>query len=280
MNIPDLPLAFLALLAGLCLALPLNAQTYHGRVVEAGSGDPIEGALLRGSPGGYVDLTLADGVFEFGVPAHHRPLTIEVSRQGYATRTFVLDEPVRDFVVELAIAPIQLEGISTELTFEQRLDEVDEALTRRYASHRGIFRSLGRDEIRQFDEAHASDPYAMLSGGLELYFDFNAESDAMRTRMNRRMQFEVFVDEVRVPLLGVLDVPNDQICRAEMFHTTPLMTYDPYREPLPQLRIYTCSFMARVAEGEEEIEDRVCWNELIAWRKPTTHLTSMCTYRR
>ena len=273
------PQAFIAAALLTLVAPAVHAQTYAGVVLEAGSGRPIEGAVLRGSPGSYLDVTLADGVFEFGIPPFHRPLTVSVSRQGYAPRTVVFDELSLELVIELEVAPIELEGVSTELPFEERLAEVEDALNQRYAVHRGVFRSLGREDIRAFDEAHASDPYAMLTGGLDLYSDFDSQDDRIRTRMGFAMRFEVFVDEVRVPLLGLLRVPNDQICRAEVFHQTRLITVVPYREPNPQLRVYTCPFMARVAAGRETIEDRVCWNELVAWRRPSRG-PSVCTFRR
>ncbi len=260
----------------------LDAQTYRGTVVESGSEKPIEGAILRGSPGSYVDVTLADGVFEFVVISAHQPLEVVVSRQGYASETFVFDEPSREIVLKLVIAPIELEGISTEVTLERRIEKLEEALDERYAPHRGVFRSVGRDVIRTFDEEHKTDRYAMITGALDLYFDFNADSDVLRRRqggVKGKLQFEVFIDDVRKPLLTLLNFPNDQICRAEMFHTLPVLSYDPLREPTPQLRVYTCSFMGRVAAGLEEIEDRLCWNELVAWRTPTK-VPSGCTYRR
>lgn len=263
----------------LSTASALEAQTYRGTVVAAESGEPIEGAILRGSRGGYVDVTLDDGMFEFVIPSYHRPLEVVVSRTGYATETFFLDAPSRELVLELARAPIELEGVTADVSLERRLEELEDALDARYAPHRGVFRSADREMIRTFDEAHEGDPYAMLTGALDLYFDFSAESDALRLRQGRRMQFEVFVDDARVSLLAMIGVPNDQICRAEMFHTVMVLGRDPYREPTPQLRIYTCSFMARVASGHEELADRVCWNELVAWRAPTM-IPSGCTYRR
>ncbi len=271
-------LALVILLSGFS---GLDAQTYRGTVVEAGSGQPISGAILRGSPGNYVEVTLEDGVFTFVVPPVHQPLEVVVSRQGYVTETFTFEERSRELVLELTIAPIELEGISTEVTFERRIEELEEALDERYAPHRGVFRSVGRDVIRTFDEKHESDEYAMITGALDLHWDFDAPDDVLRRRwggVRGRMQFEVFIDDVRVPLQTVVNVPNEELCRAEMFHRVPVLTSDPLREPSPQLRVYTCSFMGRVAAGLEEIEDRVCWNELVAWRTPTS-LPSGCTYR-
>jgi len=268
--------AALGLLAG---AGGLEAQTYQGVVVEAGSGDPIEGAVVLGSPGNYVDVTEADGVFLFMVSDRHRPLTLEVSRQGYRSATLVVDEVDRDLVIELEIAPVELEGITTRATFEARMEEVQLELDERYATHRGVFRRLDAPALRTFDEAYEGEPYAMLSGGLDLFSDIRATSDVLRAQFGRPLAFEVFVDDVRVPLTAMLDVPNEQLCRAEMFHKVRTISTEPMNTPTPQLRVYTCSLLARAAEGEEMFEDRLCWNRLVAWRSPSVG-PMQCTYRR
>lgn len=258
---------------------PVAGQTHTGTIVESQSGRPIEGAVVQASPGGYVDVTLSDGRFELLVESRNYPLSVEVTRQGYQTVELTLDRPIRDLVIELEVSPVQLEGISTSPSLEERVAEVEANLDARYGPHRGIFKRLDRDAIRAFDEAHDSDPYAMVTGGLDLMFDFDFTNDVLRTERTRPRSFEVFLDDVRVPLTAMVDVPNEQICRAETFYTSPLLDSDPLREPSPQLRVYTCSFLGRVAAGLETIEDRVCWNELVAWRTPTT-LPSGCTYRR
>lgn len=260
-------------------ASPLSAQTHTGTVVEAESRRPIEGVVVQASPGGYVDVTQADGRFEFLAQPRHYPLTVEVSRQGYRSVELTLDEPARDLVIELDVAPIQLDGVSTAVSLQQRLAEVERELDARYGPHRGIYKRLDREAVRAYDAAHESDPYAMVTGGLDLFFDFDTDSDVLRTEGTRPRAFEVFIDEVRVPLMAMLDLPNEQICRAETFYTNPILVVDRLRVPTPQLRVYTCSFMGRVAAGLETIEDRLCWNELVAWRKATL-LPSSCTYRR
>jgi outer membrane cobalamin receptor len=107
-------------LCALLLPLPLNAQhppIVEGRVVEAGSGSPIEGAWVRSLEGGLEARTEGDGSFRLrglppGLPA------LRIARLGYRDTTVVVraaNGRVSGLTVTLTPTPIALRQLRVEV---------------------------------------------------------------------------------------------------------------------------------------------------------------------
>jgi len=252
----------------------LEAQEFSGRVVDATTGEPIEGAVLRTTPGDFVEVSRSDGTFDFFLLNVDFPVDVTVERASYSTITTRVDASLADLDIQLDRAPIALAGVSTELTFEDRYSALERTLDRRFGDLIGIFRAVDRDVIAQFDSAHESDSYAMISSALELWWDFDEQRDIMRSLRTPggRAQFEIYLDDSRVPLTALTGTPNESLCRAEVFQQAFFNVTEPKYAAVelnapPQLRAYTCSYMARVAGGLEPMPDRLCFGAEMPWER-------------
>jgi hypothetical protein len=113
------PLAVLAILA-LVPAPPLHAQIVRGQVVEEGSRNPVEGAmvLLLEVDGTTVHRVLTDATGGFILDADHPgPHVIRVDRIGYESVTADrFDVPVEGTfrLVTVPIRPVELVGLEVE----------------------------------------------------------------------------------------------------------------------------------------------------------------------
>ncbi len=272
----------------LTLAVPpsgLGAQTFEGRVVAHGSDAPIQGALVELLGSRLVTITDADGAFVFrrvGLAAD----SIRISRLGYETRTAWIDVEALDGpTFRLARAPIVLEGITADMTMETRLRWIEERLDERVGEWPGVARVADRDDLRPFDEDWSGNNWEFLHNG-PLGVSWNGDAPASRPSVPARevraiggfesgiwgpeqgygissstadltwvdgygaVTLEWWLDDQRVVRQSVLSTPNESLCRMEV--------YVPERfvediQPAPQLRAYTCSFLGRVAAGEDEI---------------------------
>jgi len=268
--------ATLLLLAALGLGVlgpsSLEAQRFAGRVVDAATGEPLAGVLLRTTPGDFVEVTDRDGHFVFFLVGEDLPVDLTAERTSYRGETVRVETQLSDLEIRLARAPIALEGLRAEITFDQRYDDLQNLLDRRYAEFSGIVRTVGRDQIMVYDEDHDGDPYAMLSGALDLWSDFNEQQDVLRALRvpGGFTQFEVYVDDRRVPLTALTETPNASWCRAEVFYQAFFEDIDPAnqligRDAPSQLRAYSCSYFARIAGGMAPMPNEICFGGLAAW---------------
>jgi hypothetical protein len=108
----------LGLTALLACAPPASAQTLIGRVVDAGSGLGVVGAIVAALGSGDEvqtrSLTRGDGGFSLRLPVGFEPSALRVERIGYAPQTFPVAEPPAGEVLALRVTatPVLLEGIS------------------------------------------------------------------------------------------------------------------------------------------------------------------------
>lgn len=260
------PRTLLALLIGGVFS-PINAlsaQDFEGRVLVAETGEPIAGAVVQILGVGLVRLTDAEGRFEFpdvGVQAD----SVAVSRYGYATlRTAIDFSSAVERTFELRVDPVLLEGISTEIPFERRLEILNYNLDLRVGEWPGRARVADLEDLRAYDEEWESDPYRFLHYG-PLKMSWAGETSSGRVRLYSRgygfINPEVWIDDRQVWLQVFLETPNESLCRVE--------TYTPKRftlqiQPTAQLRAYTCGFLARAAMGMEEVCPNLQWGRLIA----------------
>jgi len=90
MHIPRIRSLLALALACVCLPALAAAQTVHGRVVEAGTGQPVAGAivLLVDANGGHAAATLSDAAGAYRVTARGAgTYTLRVERVGYTATT-------------------------------------------------------------------------------------------------------------------------------------------------------------------------------------------------
>jgi len=246
-----------------CLVIPsaVNAQSVSGVVVDGASNAPIAGVLVRATEANQVTLTDTDGTFSLAGPFADSVL-LEFSRLGYQSTQLdlVRSDELR---VLLSRSPVELDGLEAVVGF-QTVAEVAEALDRRYAGFRGTTRTVSAATIRQYDERHASDPYALLADELDTNWDFEDVYDIVRINRLGRTRVEVFVDERQTSLHALVQFPNGRLCHANVYTPVRALGPIPNREPPPQIRFYSCSYMARVLAGVQEFPRRVCWGDLIS----------------
>jgi len=254
-----------------CIAMPsqVDAQSLAGRVLDESSDTPVEGVLVRVPSANLVTVTDDDGRFSL-TGLRGDSAVVEMSRLGYESLVATL--PVtRDVTVLISRAPVQLDGVGTRVGF-QSVEEVASALDRRYAGFRGTTRTVSADVIREYDDEHASDPYALLSGELDTFWDFGDVFDKVWVNRYGRTTVEAFLDERQTSLRTLIEFPNEQLCHANIYTPIKVLGPIPYREPPPQLRFYSCSYMARVLGGLETLPRRVCWGGLISGPRPSRGL--------
>lgn len=256
-----------AAVVGLLSAVaPAQAQDFEGRVVDATNGAPIAGALVEIRGPRLVTLTDEEGRFSF--PRIDVEVdSVVVSRFGYATMRIQVDfAAVGTPDWELVPDPVELEELTVQYGFEERYEVLDASLDARIGRWPGQARVAGRDDLRPFDEAWRRDPWEFLHHGpLKVSWHFNDsvadQEDPVYIRGYGRAVPEVYIDDRQVWLQLLIETPNEQLCRAEI--------YVPERftleiQPPSQIRAYTCSFLGRVAMGLEEICSRLQWGGLLS----------------
>lgn len=133
-------------------ALPLQAQDLAGRIViygrveDADSRDPVEGARVLSPDSSSVVYTDSLGSFAVLLPAGG-PFVVEVARLGYLSQRFALDEdaPSRLSVLLLEPAPIAIEGITVEVQSE--LSELVQNLERRRNAYAHAMSAFDRADL-------------------------------------------------------------------------------------------------------------------------------------
>jgi len=247
----------------LSLAAPslVFGQSVGGVVVDQVSMDPVDGVLVRAPATNQVTLT--DSFGRFSLPGPFSDSTrLELSRMGYQASRFDV-ESSNNLSILLTRAPVQLDGLETVAGF-QSVEEVGTALDRRYAVFRGTTRAVSADVIRQYDERHESDPYSMLTEQLDTRWDFDGVYDIVRIDQVGRVRVEVFIDERQTSVQALIEFPNAQLCHANLYTPIKVLGPVPNLEPPSQIRFYSCSYIARVLGGLEELPRRVCWGDLIS----------------
>lgn len=175
-------------------ASPLPAQDLDGRIVlygrveDADSRDPVEGARVLSADSSSVAYTDSLGAFRIPLPADG-PFVVEVARLGYLSQRFALDEhaPSRLSVLLLEPAPIAIEGVTVAVQSE--LSELVQNLERRRNAYPHAMSSFDRvdlDRLAPFgsiaDFVHrsvprlsrcSSDPFHMCGPGRPNFRDPN-----------------------------------------------------------------------------------------------------------
>lgn len=135
----------------------------RGRLMDAGSGEPLGNAVVRLPDLDRYTLSASDGRFSFpDVPAGSHDLV--VSRIGYGEQTFSVDvQPGSDHVLELSSQPIELEGIEVT-NWERTIELMDRGARRRalYAGRDVFWSSWDRDDIV---ESGIDDPIEFMTDG-------------------------------------------------------------------------------------------------------------------
>lgn len=144
-----------ALLAVSVWTVPLAAQdvggriVVHGRVEDATSREPVEGARVLSVDSSAVVYTDSLGAFGISLPAEG-PAAVEVERLGYFSQRFDLNEDAPDqmSVLLLEPAPIPMEGITAEA--EQPLTELIDNLEARRNAYPRAMNAFDRADLNRF----------------------------------------------------------------------------------------------------------------------------------
>jgi len=253
-----------AIVSLLSVRTPLHGQRFplEGTVVAAGTGEPLEDVLVRAEASGMVGVTDDEGRFRLNrLPEGETAVSFH--RFGYATDSVRVTLPTEEEVrVELELRPIELEGLeATATSFATRFARTRVELDRRLARLPGQNRAVDAATIRTYDEDHQSDPWKLLSRELDADWAFG---DALVNFYGRKLRPEVYIDEKRTWLFKVTHELPSTFCRIELY--VPPRKARKYRldDRPPQIRAYTCPFMVRVAEGEEELSRYLSTEDLIA----------------
>ncbi len=261
----------LAITMVMAAVAPSSGQEYEGRVIDATSGDPIVGAVVEIPSQALVTVSGVGGAFVFQ-NLRQQPDSVIVSRYGYETLRVAVDlSAVRASTFELKVDPVLLEGVATEaLSFGERMAQLEVALDARVGEWPGTARVAGVEDLRPFDEEWESDHWKFLHyGPLKVSWQFNQDpmnyEDRVYVRGHGVVKPEVFLDDRQIWMEAFLNIPNESLCRVETYVTWEKPGWTRWTPgPPAQLRAYTCSFMARVAIGEEEICPVLQWGRLIS----------------
>ncbi len=256
-----------ALLITLAVAQPVSSQDFRGRVIDASTGQPISGVRVEVLGVSRVTVTGADGRFTMERLSSGTD-SIRVSRYGYATLdapvSLPLEEPVE---IPLSPDPITLEGIGAVATFEESFAALEGLLDSRLARWPGRVTVADQVDLRPWDDEWEGDPYAFLHNGpLKVTWRYTKSGSGMGFWIKGwRGGAEIYIDERRWWNDILLEMPNESICRMEMYiPSEPALFRRVKREPPAQIRAYSCAFMARVAAGIEEICPNIQWGGLIS----------------
>lgn len=246
----------------LLLATPTVAATQEirGVVRDAATGDALLDVLVRAEPSGSVALTGGDGSFSLRrLGAEVESLTFH--RIGYEATTMRVEGPgTGPLEVELTPAPLPVEGFEVRTaSFETRFTEVETALDRRLALFPGTSRVVGPESLRRFDDVHAEDPWRHLTVLLGIEQDFHQDAIRVGWGGPSRVRPDVYIDDRPRWLFQLVETPTSSLCRIEVYR--PAEGWAPNR---PQLRAYTCFFLARVADAQQDLRKRMHWGEMIA----------------
>lgn len=201
-----------------------DTTTVTGIVVEAGTGEPVPGALVSMQVEDWGVMTSADGAFLLpGVPEGQT--TLEVTALGYAD--LLLTQPVLSGMeplrVELQPDPILLDGIRVM---------ADRFETRRKAAAVSV-RAFDREELRyaptdvvDFLRYRAAIPLTFCNGGLSRYCVLSR---------GRYVTPSVYIDEVRA--VGGLE-------ELEGYPSRAIFLVEVYSRGR-HIRVYTNQYMER-----------------------------------
>lgn len=242
------------------VAGPLFAQAtppLTGVVVDGATGSPLEGVLVTGPSAEFRATTDAQGRFEIELPAGPQPVTF--TAYGYLQTEFSFDpvtapSPVR---VELQPRPIEIEGIdAVARTFRARLDSVATYLDRSARGPRwtgkGVPRIADRADLARYDDENDAE-IALAALGLFPAFDFEC---GWRHNGRNMRPAGIFIDGEKEPLNGCLRFQNmdvSTVCRVELIPTGGITNPQEGLAAPHNLFVWTCGFMARLANGEESI---------------------------
>lgn len=254
-------------LALLCAApTAVDAQEVRGVVREARTNTSLSDVVVRSPSSGSIVLTRSDGSFRLP-RIREGPRTLTFRKFGFAEVVRVVNVPTDEPIeVEMEPLPIELEGLEvTARSFETRFAEVQTKLDTRIGKLLGDVQVAGPARIRPYDEAHRKDPWEFLIR--EMNIEPTMSSNALRVRGfqalgGRTRTPEVYVDDRRTWLFRLVHTPLPLFCRVEFF--TPMPGDARIMKPPAQLRAYTCSYMAEVANGARELSEHVNWGGLIA----------------
>ena len=257
----------------LCHLTPsaVAAQEFEGRVVEAGDETPIAGAVVELLSVHRVTVTDTDGRFAFDAIGSAAD-SVRVSRFGYASRVVWVEfGAAGESVLALDRDPVELEGVTTALDFGERLSILEDRLDERVGEWPGYARVAGPGDLRSFDAEWEGDPWKFLHyGPLRVTWEWNADptrfEDQVFVTGYGTVKPEVWIDDRQVWLQVLVETPNESLCRVETYmpKVRPWFLGPRDPEPPPQIRAYTCSFMARVATGEVEVCPVLQWGRLIS----------------
>lgn len=144
-----------AALAVLVWTPPLAAQQLDGRIVvygrveDAASRGPVEGAQVLAVDSSAVVYTDSLGAFGISLPAEGS-VSVKVERLGYFSREFELTDYAqgRFSVLLLERAPIPMEGITAEV--EQPLTELLDHLEARRNAYPGAMNAFDQTDLNRF----------------------------------------------------------------------------------------------------------------------------------
>lgn len=240
-------LVIAAILLPATSASPLSGQaTLRGTVYEAESRTPLSDILVRVETTGSVTMTGDDGSFEIGrLPEGEHAVTF--GGLTYRDTTLVLGVPTAEPIeVLLAIDPLEVEGIRvTGTSFETRSNDLHDTLDGRLARLLGHSRVATAEDVRE----HYGDRTAWGFLNSSMGIGWTIREDHVRV-FGREVRPVVFIDEKEAWLYQFIEAPVDQFCRVEYYEPRPGI----FEDVRPQLRAYTCPFLAKVVVGMETID--------------------------
>lgn len=264
MTIRPVPHTVLLLLASAAvLPASLSAQAtppLTGVVVDAVTGRPVEGVLVTGTDPGFRAVTDADGRFEIELPAGPGPVTF--TAYGYQRIEREFDPVTAETPVRVALPPLppELDGLDVSVrSFRARMDSITTILDE--SARGGRWSGLGRPRIATREEimkyAGEGDPEIALAAlGIFPSFAFDC---GWRYNGRARRPVAVFIDGKGQPDVGTgcfrfRRMAISSICRVELIPSASRLGRPPPGLAGPNsLYIWSCPFLARLADGEESI---------------------------
>ena len=140
------------LVGALTLSAAPAGLSLHGTVVEAGSGEPLAGAVVNLDENYLWAVTDADGAFVIsGIQLGKYTLTAALLGYVDVTRELSLEKDVTDLVLEMQVSSLALKEVV--VTAQKSSDAV------------GTSHTLGRDALNHLQMSNMADMSALLPGG-------------------------------------------------------------------------------------------------------------------
>jgi hypothetical protein len=204
-----------------------DSVTMHGRVTDVRTGSPVAFAAVRAPQVGRTAVTDAQGRFVLrDLP--EGPLMIEVSSLGYESRDLILRAREGERVeIELLPEPVVLEGIVAAIDrFGERTRRIPYNV---YAWGEADLAAFGRPSITAF-----------LDDQQWVFCDDEVCDTVVQGR--RRQPF-LYIDEIVRPWRDLQTYKTDDLYRIEFIRNCPMV------------RVYTKTYMERVARGRARLAD-------------------------